>query len=77
MDALGVSKPMRLTRTPHPGLDLLDYGDLSEFVRDDALRRLADELRQNPFAYAFLQGDGEDDAEGSLSEPKSLLVFLT
>ena len=29
------------------------------------MRRLADELRQNPFAYAFLQGDGEDDADGS------------
>ena len=57
MDALGSSRPMRLTATRHPGLNLLEYGDVAEFGTSAELQQLLHRLRDDPCAFAFWQDD--------------------
>ena len=64
MDALGVSKPMMLTPTRHPGLNLLDFGDVREFAEKEDLLKELEQLRSNPYAFAFVQQDGETSSSG-------------
>lgn len=64
VDAMGVTRPMVLTSTRHPGLDLLDFGSQPDF-NTAGLRVLKEQLAQHPHMFAFVtnQETDEDDQD--------------
>lgn len=62
LEAMGVVRPMVLTTTRHPGLDLLDYGPMESFHGKE-LDGLKSHLIQDPYAFAFVAGE-----EATMSE---------
>lgn len=76
VDAMGVTRPMQLTSTRHPGLDLLDFGENPSFENPE-LQRLLEQLSTKPHLFAFVteeleEGEeSEDGSQGSFgSEPE-------
>ena len=67
----GKEKPMMLTSTRHPAINLLDYGDQVKkgalFWRQKEIQDLVKTLEGNPHAWAFLNNSIEAQ-EGSESE---------
>ena len=63
LHAMGVVRPMLLTDTRHPGLNLLEFGDVKEFKKSPTLKRLYEQLRDNPFSFAFLTKEADDEEE--------------
>ena len=61
VDAMGSSRPMILTSTRHPGLNLLEFGDKRAF-HQQPLQVLHDQLRQHPQLFAFISKEIEDEA---------------
>ena len=53
VDAMGVTRPMVLTNTRHPGLDLLDFGKDMKFDTE-GLKTLREQLIRNPNLFAFV-----------------------
>ena len=58
LEAMGVVRPMVLTTTRHPGLDLLDYGSMESF-QEKELMGLKSHLIQDPYAFAFVAAEEE------------------
>ena len=61
--AMGSTQPMTLTSTRHPGLNLLQFGDLCTFEKPE-MKKLKEQLRHDPYAFAFVtsmeQGSGSE-----------------
>ena len=68
MDAMGVTKPMRLTSTRHPGLDLLDFSKDDNF-KGKKMMALKRQLVKDPCAFAFLAGWEDEDVESESAGP--------
>ena len=63
--AMGVTRPMTLTATRHPGLDLLQFGSKPSFD-SSPMKMLSEQLEHDPYAFAFVTAlDGQ---EGGSSE---------
>ena len=62
MVTMGLTRPMVLTATRHPGLNLCEYGKLDVFQTDASLQELYEQLRTCPYTFTFMQG-GPDDSE--------------
>ncbi len=62
VDAMGVTRPMVLTSTRHPGLDLLDFGSQLNFDTP-GLKTLHDQLVQHPHMFAFVTNQETDEEE--------------
>ena len=62
--AMGVTKPMTLTSTRHPGLDLLQFGDQPSFD-STPMKLLAEQLEKDPYAFAFVTALGEQEGGSS------------
>ena len=56
VDAMGVTRPMVLTSTRHPGLDLLDFGASPNFETPN-LKMLRQQLNDQPHMFAFIAED--------------------
>ena len=57
ISAMGSTQPMTLTTTRHPGLNLLQFGDLQTFEKPE-MRKLKEQLRRDPYAFAFVTSMG-------------------
>ena len=68
MEAMGEARPMTLTPTRHPGLDLLDFGDMKTFDEPE-LQHLVNSLKKDPFAFAFVAQ--EDDVASEVGSEAS------
>ena len=66
VDAMGVTRPMQLTSTRHPGLDLLDFGGEPNFEKPE-LQRLLEQLSTKPHLFAFVTEEHGGESEGESS----------